>query len=1118
MKKEETINTFNQGMIMDINPIVTPNDSLCNALNATLVTFNGNENALQCDMGNGRVETAYLPEGYVPIGTTELGGIIYIVSYNPLIDKCQIGSFPSPERSIFQTSNGGGKLINCNQFYENEYVTGKNGVKYYFVKNYSQKIQLSDNYLNPGDKYQITINDENGNSIVSSKYDVLSAFNQSNYDTELSPKYLKLNVVSISDNGKINNLNDTLVWYENENNKYYMQFKDNIGIEDIDEYRNLIKSNYNTFQSKLKGNLGIVAQLECINSFDIAWDAEKDGDNWNIKFLTNWTYDNESSKNSINLYGIYYSYNESQNIHIINDYPQLDKDSKVVLGNTDILNGERIFLDPNHNNDITKIRQNDGTDSQFIIAPGLKESASNPENEILDINIMPVMPYGIIKWLERNIKINISKLGTGEISLIQYKYFVGDQNIQFNYGLEAYPELNKQVKGVTISFYEIDQNILDGLANWPIDTSRVIAIKNVNDSWKSSWENDPTKVPNLSNAKYVIENNGQTSYSGYFSEKFSRDNLDLNYIYLTEISINYNNEKNIKYYRIFYNSNIFNDYYYKVNDFKEINLEKVVSDNIKYSFDITSDDTIIQTGWNEEPDKSTTSIVQAPRDYWIQSDIYKDITGFLKVNLNNVFNISIPPETITFEWGWDIDTKAEQTFISNSSSVSTQLEPITKHIDSEASIINNTDGSISIQAEASTRIASNVKINYTNQYALNIGYKLSPPSYTYRWLVYKGNDTSQMYYLYNNIEDIENEGYVKDEYGDESRYEGSFRKYCPNIYNELSDLLEIYDVVALPTTCAFKHWSSDSGDKDTTLGYGTSSVLSTSINGTKKYKYSEWITENPKYLMLYAMKTLDGDVHIFTFNTNENQGFLNTSNISNSIYKFDSISNVGAIGGYVEDIVDVINQDISNDRANPIYAAPLNGYYVPQQYVGEEYLRYSFGYIVYYSDIICNCRESLVGNCTLKFKFNNNVSLNNTTVNNLSCQMDRQCHIDFTTRYAIDNTPYIDTLAQNISETYNIDPSNNLTKAFIGSSNIYDYRCSIIKLIVNNWKAYEQDVPVELGRLQYSKVEKLPLICASNGRFRIKNTRNPLYYTLQGRNEGDKQHLYINNIPIIPEY
>ena len=28
-------------------------------------------------MGNGRVETAYLPEGYIPVGTCEFGDIIY---------------------------------------------------------------------------------------------------------------------------------------------------------------------------------------------------------------------------------------------------------------------------------------------------------------------------------------------------------------------------------------------------------------------------------------------------------------------------------------------------------------------------------------------------------------------------------------------------------------------------------------------------------------------------------------------------------------------------------------------------------------------------------------------------------------------------------------------------------------------------------------------------------------------------------------------------------------------------------------------------------------------------------------------------------------------------------
>ena len=67
MKKAQTTNTFTDGLIMDLNPLVTPNTVMSNALNATLITMNGNEYSLQNDMGNGRVETAYLPEGYVPL-------------------------------------------------------------------------------------------------------------------------------------------------------------------------------------------------------------------------------------------------------------------------------------------------------------------------------------------------------------------------------------------------------------------------------------------------------------------------------------------------------------------------------------------------------------------------------------------------------------------------------------------------------------------------------------------------------------------------------------------------------------------------------------------------------------------------------------------------------------------------------------------------------------------------------------------------------------------------------------------------------------------------------------------------------------------------------------------
>ena len=88
MTRKQTVNTFSEGLVMDLNPISTPNNVLTNALNATYITYNGNEYVLQNDMGNGRVETAYLPQGFVPLGTTSFGGIIYIVSYNPLINKC----------------------------------------------------------------------------------------------------------------------------------------------------------------------------------------------------------------------------------------------------------------------------------------------------------------------------------------------------------------------------------------------------------------------------------------------------------------------------------------------------------------------------------------------------------------------------------------------------------------------------------------------------------------------------------------------------------------------------------------------------------------------------------------------------------------------------------------------------------------------------------------------------------------------------------------------------------------------------------------------------------------------------------------------------------------------
>ena len=314
MLKKSTNNTFDKGLLMDFNPIVTPNNVLTNCLNGTIITFNGNEYALQNDMGNGRVETAYLPEGYIPMGTAELGGIIYIVSYNPLKGVCQIGSFPSPERNLtndeFQEQI---TSLDISGFYKDK----KDSYTYTdtIIKT-QQRLILSDKFLYPGDKFQVS----SINLLPDLNY--ISAYSNSENNSQyINPKYLKFSVISISEDGKIENLNDNLIWYplqgESEESGTYYYIRNiqlgntDEGKVDLDEYRSLVSSNYNIYQGNDKGNIGILAELECINTFSCGYNISQKinpSDDTKIRYSTklylNWTYDNPINSNKINLYGI----------------------------------------------------------------------------------------------------------------------------------------------------------------------------------------------------------------------------------------------------------------------------------------------------------------------------------------------------------------------------------------------------------------------------------------------------------------------------------------------------------------------------------------------------------------------------------------------------------------------------------------------------------------------------------------------------------------------------------------------------------------------------------------------------------------------------------------------
>ena len=239
--KQETVNTFTDGMVKDLHPLTTPKTVLTDALNATLITYDGNEYILQNDMGNGKVETSRLPKGYVPVGMTEYGGIIYVASYNPLTKTSQIGSFPSPERQIgteeIDDNSSKNYSINTSINTDNSYirldVVGSDLEKY---------------KLNPGDKFML------GTNITFSDM-------------------LDVHIAIVDKEGNLTYIDDQL-------QKAKFVSLDGLKTD---------TSDWNVFTGKTSGYLTIIIALSTIDTFDLTRDIKLH--NADITNGTNTTFD-----------------------------------------------------------------------------------------------------------------------------------------------------------------------------------------------------------------------------------------------------------------------------------------------------------------------------------------------------------------------------------------------------------------------------------------------------------------------------------------------------------------------------------------------------------------------------------------------------------------------------------------------------------------------------------------------------------------------------------------------------------------------------------------------------------------------------------------------------------
>lgn len=290
-------NTFAEGLVMDFAPDNTQATTLTSALNATLLTFNGNEMSLQNDMGNGRVETAYLPEGYVPVGTCEFGDIIYIVSYNPIINKSQIGCFPSPERNISSDEVGGlGQSLKWTDFQGSD-GSGPNGE---IVASSVKKILYGTKDMTSGDKY--IIYSAELDSAGNHKY--LSDYGNTSHQHERFPKLVKIHVVSIEESGKITYLDSSTKWYK-ENDFYVQNSKKIVDKPDLGSYRTMVSSAYSIFSSKVSGKLALLVELEKITGFSCTWSAytkemDDNSDYQLNKYSIYWNFSWNTDDNNIN--------------------------------------------------------------------------------------------------------------------------------------------------------------------------------------------------------------------------------------------------------------------------------------------------------------------------------------------------------------------------------------------------------------------------------------------------------------------------------------------------------------------------------------------------------------------------------------------------------------------------------------------------------------------------------------------------------------------------------------------------------------------------------------------------------------------------------------------------
>ncbi len=689
---EQAVNQFNKGLQMDTNPMVQGNDSLSDALNATFMTMNGNEVILQNDMGNRRVDGAFLPPGYQPVGMKEYGGIIYVASYNPITNRSQIGSFPSPERNIQPNEIEGFKEINIDQIYTEStkvsncfYTKDEDGIP--FLVNRSFLIPITDDTsLHAGDKF--TIYSEQLYSIK----DSITNFNNIEGEKVKSPKNKKYTLslgVMNSQNEFVDITNSLVRWDENGeiidtsndsdlikfNKGYFIApfnyIKPNGTIADNTYIENREVMPINTYSFKLIGPLYLKTTLNTIQGFTYSMSVTKNNDDFVILVRGNLTYNCPDGVT------------ESESVED-EDYYTLETGS-----NNLNIKGFTLFIENERNNE------------QDPLYSSLNESeisysstSYNKETNLYSLTLTkkfiitgienenPIINYYLcvsdtdeyyLKELSLKGIINTSLIGSGELNINIWRYKWGENEKILNYEISAYPRSGEKFQNLTLHY--------KGLIH---DTEEEHQISLINGEITSGYYNENI-TPLQENEMYLVylsydivsEITGETTkYIGnslrtingleakrlwilttpYFNKYY---NTILDFSSIEQENVDYSFGEKIEIEDITYNTytGLNNNSYYSTDPIDKFDFLNNITANISLKASFNDKDNLEDIGLPKEMIKViNTSASGNPFDIYIPNSINSNsgFTGELKINeeeslgtisnninLNNIIGFSI---------------------------------------------------------------------------------------------------------------------------------------------------------------------------------------------------------------------------------------------------------------------------------------------------------------------------------------------------------------------------------------------------------------------------------------------------------------------------------------------